>query len=48
MLLSKTKCQHFYDKLPFLLRAGEFPRNPFAVADYQSLIENLIDANKSW
>lgn len=44
MLLFETKCQHFYDKL---LHTVESPRNLFVAADYQSLIENLIDTNKS-
>lgn len=43
MLLSETKCQHFYDKLLYPLHTVESPRNQFVVADYQS----LIDPNKS-
>lgn len=40
------KMSTFYDKLLYpLLRVS--PRNLFAVADYQSLMENLIDTNKS-
>lgn len=47
MLLSETKWQRFYDKLLYPLHTVESPRNLFAVADCQSLIENLIDTNKS-